>query len=275
MDLGIEGRVAVVSGASSGIGRASALTLAAEGCQVVMVSRTRANIEEAASEVDRTAPGRVEAVAADMTDPAGVSQAVQVATDRFGQVDIVMSNVTGYTLGAPRAVEGSGAGAFETAPPEAFRDEFRHLVLSGWLLAQATLGGMKDRHWGRIVNIGSRVAREPDTSLPHVLPNISRPAAAGVHRLLARRLAPWGITVNNVLTGDIETGRGQAYRTALAAKTAIDLESLIASQHQRIPVRRYGKPAEMAAVVAFLCSDRAGRITGQSIPVDGGMSRHL
>jgi 3-oxoacyl-[acyl-carrier protein] reductase len=134
---------------------------------------------------------------------------------------------------------------------------------------------MKARKWGRVVNIGSRVAREPDTSLPHVLPNVSRPAAAGLHRLLAWRLAPWGITVNNVLTGDIETGRGMAHRTALAEKTGTALEELIASQHERIPVRRYGKPAEMAAVVAFLCSDRAARITGQSIPVDGGMSRHL
>jgi 3-oxoacyl-[acyl-carrier protein] reductase len=275
VDLGIEGRIAVVSGASSGIGRASAEALAAEGCRVVMVSRTRGSIEQAASEVERSASGRVEAVAADMTDPAGVSRVVHVAIDRFGGVDIAMSNVTGYTLGAPRPVEGSGAGAFETAPPEAFRDEFQHLVASGWLLAKAVASGMKERGWGRIVNIGSRVAREPDTSLPHVLPNVSRPAAAGLHRLLAWRLAPFGITVNNVLTGDIETGRGQAYRAALAEKTGVALEDLVASQHQRIPVRRYGVPAEMAALVAFLCSDRAARITGQSIPIDGGMSRHL
>lgn len=275
MDLGIDGRVAVISGASTGIGRAVAAVLAAEGCRLVIASRTESKIEEAAAEIDQLAPGRVEAVAADMTDRTDVERVVDVARSRFGPVDIAMSNVTGYTLGSPRPVEGAGAGAFETAPPEAFRDEFRHLVTSGWLLARAVLDDMRAKRWGRIVNIGSRVAREPDTSLPHVLPNVSRPAAAGLHRLLAWRLAADGVTVNNVLTGDIETGRGLAYRSALAAKRGESLEGLMASQHQNIPVRRYGKPSEMAALVAFLCSERAGGITGQSIPIDGGMSRHL
>jgi 3-oxoacyl-[acyl-carrier protein] reductase len=275
VDLGIEGRVAVVSGASDGIGRAAATALATEGCRVVLASRTQSKLDDAAAVIDAIAPGNTEAVAADMTDFVQVKRVVAAARARFGQVDIVMSNVTGYTLGASRPVEGEEPGAFETAPPEAFRDEFRHIVMSGWLLAKAALPGMTERRWGRIVNIGSRVAREPDTSLPHALPNVARPAAAGMHRAMARRLFPLGVTVNNVLTGDINTGRGVAYKKALAEKLGKPLDVVLAEIYQTIPLRRQGEPEETSALVAFLCSERAAHITGQSIPVDGGMSRHL
>jgi NAD(P)-dependent dehydrogenase (short-subunit alcohol dehydrogenase family) len=275
VDLCIDGRVALVSGASSGIGFAVTEALADAGCSVMMTARTLARLEDAAAPLEKAAPDRIDVVAGDMTEAADVERVVASTRSRFGPIGIVLSNVSGYTLGQPRPVEGAGGGAFATAPPAAYREEFRNLVVGAWLLAQAALPDMLAAQWGRIVNIGSRVAREPDTSLPHALPNTVRPAAAGMHRLLAARLAGTGVTVNSILTGDINTDRGQKYWAALAAKHGVTLEQALAEEFRRIPIGRLGEASELAALVAFLCSEQARSITGQSLPVDGGMSRHL
>jgi 3-oxoacyl-[acyl-carrier protein] reductase len=275
MDLGLQGRVALVSGASSGIGFAVAEELARAGCAVMMTARTQVRLESAFAQIEPIASGGLDVVAGDMTDPDEVARVVEATRDRFGPLGIVLSNVSGYMLGAPKPVEGAGGGAFGTAPPEAYMEEFRNLVVGGWLLATTALPDMLAQRWGRIIDIGSRVAREPDTSLPHALPNTARPAAAAMHRFLAARLRGTGVTVHNILTGDIDTDRGNRYWTALAEKHGVSLDEALRQEFARIPVGRLGTAAEMASLVAFLCSERAGGITGQSIPVDGGMSRHL
>ena len=126
------------------------------------------------------------------------------------------------------------------------------------------------RRWGRICNIGSGVAREPTTDLPHILPNTVRAPVAGLYRVLAHRLAPEGITVNNLLTGSISTERNSSYWRWLAGERGQTVDEVTQGMRASIPLRRMGYPQEMAAVVAFLCSQRAARITGQSIPVTGG-----
>ena len=275
MDYGLDGRVAVVSGASRGIGRAIAHALASEGAMVMLAARTRSHLDDAAAELDAVAPGRVDAVAADMTDPGDVERVVAAARARFGPIGIAVSNVIGHVIDAGKEGEGPGAGTFASMPAAEYGREFHHLFVSAWALAHACLPDMRAARWGRICNIGSGVAREPATELPHVLPNTVRPAVAGMYRMMARRLAAEGITVNNILTGSILTERNLSYWRWLADERNSTFEEVTAGFHSRIPLRRQGRPEEMAALVTFLCSTRAARVTGQSIPVDGGINRHL
>jgi 3-oxoacyl-[acyl-carrier protein] reductase len=275
MDYGLAGRVAVVSGGSRGIGRAIATALVREGASVVVTARTPASLEEAAAALEALAPGRVAAVPADMTDPEQVRRVVDVARERFGPVGIAVSNVIGHVIDAEKEGSGPGAGTFASMPAGEYRREFDHLLVAAWALADAVVPDMRAQRWGRICNIGSGVAREPATHLPHVLPNAVRPAVAGMYRMLAASLRNDGITVNNVLTGSILTERNRAYWRWLAEDRGSTVEGVTAAFTSGIPLRRFGEPEEMAAVVAFLCSRQAARITGQSIPVVGGGSAHL
>jgi NAD(P)-dependent dehydrogenase (short-subunit alcohol dehydrogenase family) len=275
MKLGLEGRVAIISGGSRGIGRAIATALAAEGANVVLAARQQRPLEDAAAEIDAQYPGQVETASADMCDVDAVRNVVAVANKRFGPVGIAVSNVIGHVIDSSKEGEGRGAGTFTTIRPVDYRDEFTRLLVSAWALADAARTDMRQQRWGRILNIGSGVAREPTKDLPHVLPNVVRPAVAGLYRMLARSLAPDGITVNNLLTGAILTERNRSYWEWLAQERRQPVEEVRRSMTDGIPARRMGEPEEMAALATFLVSEQAGHITGQSIPVDGGINRHL
>jgi 3-oxoacyl-[acyl-carrier protein] reductase len=274
MDLGLQGRVAIVSGASRGIGYAIATALLAEGVSVVLAARRQEDLTRARTALEVDHPGRVAAISADMTDPAGVAEVVALAHD-FGPVGIAVSNVIGHVIDKSKEGEGPPAGTFVTSELSDYRHEFSQLAVSAWALADAVLPDMRAQRWGRLVNIGSGVAREPTKDLPHVLPNTVRPAVAGLYRVLARRLAPDGITVNSILTGSILTERNRSYWEWLAEERGTTVEQARSVMTDMIPARRMGEPHELAAVVAFLASDHGGAITGQSIPVDGGINRHL
>ena len=275
MRLGLEDKVAVISGASRGIGRAIATLLAGEGALVVMAARGADDLGQAAHDIEALRPGRVATVTADLTDPDDVERVVEVAHQRFGPVQVAVSNVIGHVIDASKEGEGPGAGTFTSMPAAEYRNEFAHLLVSAWALADRCIPDMKAGAWGRIMNIGSGVAREPTKDLPHVLPNTVRPAVAGLYRAMARELAPHGITVNNILTGSILTERNRSYWQWLAKERGQTVEEVTSGVRAGIPVRRMGEPKEMAALVGFLASERAASITGQSIPVDGGTSRHL
>jgi 3-oxoacyl-[acyl-carrier protein] reductase len=275
MDYGLDGRVAFVSGGSRGIGRAIATALAGEGAQVVIAARTAANVDETAAALEEIAPGRVHGIVANMTDVDDIERAVAQARARFGPIGIAVSNVIGHVIDVDKEGTGPGAGSFSGMPTDAYREEFTQLLVSSWALARACVPDMRAAGWGRICNIGSGVAREPATHLPHLLPNVVRPSVAGLHRLLAAQLAPEGITVNNILTGSILTERNRSYWIWLARERGATVAEVSKVMTDRIPLRRMGEPEEMAALVTFLCSDKAGRITGQSIPVVGGDSAHL
>jgi 3-oxoacyl-[acyl-carrier protein] reductase len=275
MDYGISGKVAIVSGGSRGIGRAIAGALAAEGAYVVIASRTESDLNAAAAEIEQFAPGRVHPVAGDMTDPVDVERVVDAARTRFGAIGIAVSNVIGHVIDASREGDGPKAGTFDTIATSDYEQEFKQLFVSAWALAHACIPDMRAAQWGRICNIGSGVAREPATQLPHLLPNVVRPSVAGLHRLLAARVAADGITVNNILTGSILTERNRSYWRWLAAERGKTIPEVTATMTDSIPLRRMGEPSEMAMLVAFLCSVQARRITGQSIPVVGGGSHHL
>src|SRR3954452_19920676 len=273
MNLGLEGRVAIVSGGSRGIGRAIAEALVHEGAMVVIAARTQSYLDEAAADMNAGYPGKVAAVRADMSDQAAVQRVVDVAHDRFGPVGIAVSNVIGHVIDADKEGDGAGAGNFSTMSHKHYRDEFTRLLVSAWALAHATIPDMRAQHWGRIMNVGSGAAREPTKILPHVMPNTVRPPVAGMYRVMARRLAPDGITVNNLLTGSILTERNKSYWQWLANDRQQTVEEASAPMNNLTPAGRAGDPHEMAAVALFLASDRAAKITGQSIPIDGGINQ--
>lgn len=275
MDLGLSGKVAIVSGGSRGIGLAIATELVREGACVMLAARSRDDLDVAAAALDLINPGSVDAISTDMRDVDAVRGLVAATNQRFGPVGIAVSNVIGHVIDSKKEGAGPGAGTFTTLGPSDYRDEFSHLLMSAWALADAVIPGMRQQNWGRIINIGSGVAREPMKDLPHVLPNTVRPAVAGMYRIMARRLAPDGITVNSILTGSILTERNRSYWEWLAEQRKLPVEQVRSVMTDSIPARRMGEPIEMAALASFLASDLAGHITGQSIPVDGGINRHL
>lgn len=273
MNLGLQDKVAVISGGSKGIGKAAATELAKEGACVVLAARTVSHLEQAKAEIEAFAPGRVIAVRADMTDADDVRTVIEETRRRFGPVDIAISNIIGHVIEPDD--DGPHAGRFDEIEPGDFVTEYKQLLASAWYLAKEASRDMKRKRWGRIINIGSRTAKEPIRELPHVLPNVVRPSVVGLHRLLAAKLAPYHITVNSILTGSILTERNLAYHSWLAKRRGVSLEAVLEPKYESQPVKRPGKPEEISAMIAFLCSERAGYVNGQAIPVDGGASRSL
>ena len=265
MDLGIRGRVALVSGGSKGIGREIAGQLAAEGVRVVIAARGAAALDAAAGEL-RSAGHEVDAVRADMSDQSQIRAAVEFAVERFGAVDIAVSNVYPHHTGG-----------FETTTDDDFRSEFDTMVMSVVHLVRAVLPGMKERRWGRLVNIGSITMRGPIYGFPMILSHFARPAVVGLNRSLANEVGEFGITVNNIAVGSIKTDRAVDSFQKRTRQEVASFDELEAARVKElgIPLRRMGTAAELASAAVYLCSTQAGYITGQTLVVDGGRSGGL
>jgi len=248
MDLGLEGRVALVMGASRGIGRGIAAALAREGARVAIASRSEEKLAEAAGAIGSGVVPLV-ADAGDLGRMAGLVGEVEAA---LGPVEILVTNTGGPPMGA----------AFDHGQEE-WEDAYRTLVLGPKALCEAVVPGMRERGWGRVVNVSSTSVREP---IPYLnLSNTHRMAAVGYLKTLARELAGDGITVNTVATGKFATER-------LASNTG-SLEQAEAAARTEVPAGRLGEPEEYGDLVAFLCSERAAYLTGTVIPLDGGLLR--
>jgi 3-oxoacyl-[acyl-carrier protein] reductase len=261
MDFGLKGKVALAAASSAGIGRAVAEALASEGMDLVICSRRPEPLEEARRSLARH-QGRVLAVPADLTEPAGVEKVVGEALENFGGVDVLVTN----TGGPP-------AGPFEVHSPETWDLAVRQNLFSVLNLVREVLPGMRERGWGRIINVTSIAVKQPSDNL--ILSNAVRAAVTGFARTLATETAADGITVNNVMPGFTRTDR----LTELAQKRSeihgVDPDEIWASWHREIPMGRVGEPEELAALVAFLASEQASYITAQSIAVDGGWIKSL
>ncbi len=250
MDLGIEGKVALVMGASRGIGRGVAGVLAREGARVAIVSRSAERLEEARAEIGVGVTAFV-GDAGDLGRMAALPGEIEAA---LGPVEILVANTGGPPMG--------GAREHELAEWE---DAYRTLVLSVKVLVDAVLPGMRSRGWGRIVNVGSSTTREP---IPYLnLSNAHRMATVGYLKTLSREVAGEGITVNTVATGKFATER--------LASNSGSLEQAEAAARTEVPAGRLGRAEEYGDLVAFLCSQRAAYLTGTVIPLDGGMLRSV
>jgi len=251
MDLEIEGRVALVMGASQGIGKGIVRALAAEGAKVAMASRSLERLDAAAADID----GETATFEADTADLDRLAALPQVVAEKLGgPLDILVTNTGGPPPG----------GALDRSSEE-WEDAYRQLVLAPRALIEATLPSMRSNGWGRIVNVGSSSTIE---AIPHLaLSNVHRMAAIGYFKTLAREVAGDGVTVNTVATGKIATDR--------LAKLSGSMDAARAMASEQIPAGRLGTPEEFGDLVAFLCSKRAGYVTGTTIPIDGGLLRSM
>lgn len=246
MDLGLEGRVALVIGASRGIGRAIAAALVREGARVAIASRSQEKLDEAATDLGEAATPFV-ADASDLDRLAVLPAEVESA---LGPIEILVLNAGGPPLG----------GALDHELDE-WELAYRSLVLAPRVLTGAVVPGMRERGWGRIVNVGSSSTREPIPGLN--LSNSHRMAAVGFLETLSREVAADGITVNTVATGRFGTERLTDDSGSLAGAEE--------AAQREVPAGRLGRPEEYGDLVAFLCSERAAYLTGTVIPLDGGM----
>jgi 3-oxoacyl-[acyl-carrier protein] reductase len=263
MDLGIAGKVAFVEGGSMGMGRATAELFALEGCRVVIAAlpEHEESIKETVDAISAEG-GQAAGIAADLTVQADVDHAIAFATETFGPPDIAVANVGG-----------PGPGYFDDVSNDDFTTSFQQMAMSMVYLARAVLPHMREQKWGRIVTLNSNAAKEPPPELAHILANTARAAVVPLNKSLSNEFGADGVTVNTIGTGYIGTPRMRGYYERLAEERNVPVETLLAELTASVPVRRVGRPEEMAGVIVFLCSELGGYVTGEFINVDGGFHR--
>jgi 3-oxoacyl-[acyl-carrier protein] reductase len=256
MDLGIKDRVVMVAAASKGLGKACAIALAQEGCKVSICSRSTSELEKTRSEIG--ANGDTLAVAADVSSASDLENWYQRTIDRFGQVDVLVTNTGGPPVKR-----------FMELSDESWLSGVESTLMNVVRLSRMVIPGMRDRRWGRIIHLTSLVAKQPVDEL--TISSTLRAGLSGLTKTMANQLGPSNITVNAILTGHILTDRQYALADVRTREKGITHEEYFAGQAAEIPLRRIGEPREIGEVVAFLASERASYVTGVSLQVDGGL----
>ncbi len=263
MDLGIEGRVAIVGGSSKGMGKATALALAREGAKVAICARGGKELKRAAAEIiEATGNDQVLAIVADLSKLEDIQRLVDVTVHQWSQVDIVVNNVGGPPPGLATEMTDEN---WHTGMELSFYSMVR--------LSHLVVPMMRQRKWGRIVNILSMSIKEPEDNL--AISTVARTAVAAYAKILAIEVARDGITVNNALPGSIETERLQVVAEMQARFHQRDPAQGMEERRSHIAAGRFGRPEEMADLVSFLVSERASFITGTSVLLDGGQIRAM
>ena len=261
MDLNLVGKHALVCGGSEGIGAATARELALLGATVTVLARREAALRAAVDALPNAEGQRHGWLAADMRDTAALRAQVD-ALAASAPIHILINN-TGGPPGGPA----------HTADASAFEAAFTQHLLANHALVQAVLPGMRAARWGRVVNVISTSVREPIPNLG--VSNTVRGAVASWAKTLSRELAADGITVNNVLPGYTETARLRQIVSYRARSSGQSEDAVMQAMRQTVPAARFADAAEVAAVVAFLCSPAAGYVNGASLAVDGGRMNSL
>jgi 3-oxoacyl-[acyl-carrier protein] reductase len=262
MFLGLRGKTALIGAASKGLGYAIARELAMEGATIVICARTKDTLKAARDTLATETGAKVYAIPADLSKYEDIKKVTSTSLEKLGRVDILVNN-----NGGPPA------GPFEQHDSHTWSEAFDQTLRSAVEMSRAVLPGMKERRWGRIINVTSMAAKQPVDNL--MLSNSLRAAVHGFARTLANEVAEYGVTVNNILPGYTRTERVESLAAATAKRDNIDPAAVLKRFEKDVPMKRLGEPEEFAALAAFLASERASYITAQSIAADGGWIRGL
>ena len=262
MDLGLRDRVALVTAASQGLGKAIALGLAEEGAKVAICSRSSNRVKAAADEIRTKTGAEVQAFLADVRKPASIKSLVKKTVEKCGRIDILVTNAGGPPLAT-----------FPDLTDKRWLEGVNLTLMSVVRLIREVIPYMQEQKWGRIINMTSLTVKQPIDDL--ILSSALRPGVVGLAKVLANQLAKDGILVNNICPGYILTKRQDEIIAARAQKRGISVEDYLAESTKPIPLGRMGEPAEVANLVVFLASERASYITGATIQVDGGLVKGL
>ena len=259
MDFGLNGKRALVGGASKGLGLACAQALAAEGCAVALVSRSRANLDAAVKTFP--ADATLLPIEADLSTEAGVASCLHAA-QAWGPIDILVNNTGGPPPGSTMEHD-----------DKCWHKAYESLLLYVRHMCETLVPPMRERRWGRVVTITSKTVKEPAPNL--VLSNVFRSAVTAYLKGLSMEVAADGVTVNTVLPGAFRTERYEELLDAAVARTGRDKEEIAAEIVAELPMHRFQRTEELGALVAFLASNQASGINGTAIPVDGGSIKGL
>ena len=262
MDLGLKGKVALVAGASQGMGRATALGLSREGAKVSICARGESALNEAAEMIRRETGGEVMVMVADMSKPEDIRRFVNDSAQHFGRLDIVVNNAGGPP-----------PGEFMKFTDEDWNNAYNLSFMSTMRMTREAVPHMRKVGGGRIINITSYAVKEPIAGL--VLSNAVRSAVIGLAKTLSRELGRDNILINNVCPGRIDTDRAQKLNKARAERLKRPVEEINKEMAAEVPLGRYGTAEETADLIVFLGSERASYITGTTIQIDGGLVRGI
>jgi len=262
MDLQLKEKVALITGATGGLGAACARELASEGAKLFLCARTESDLEDLAAELGKAGCDGVRWLAADLTSPEAAGEVADSAVKAYGRVDVLV-NCAGASAG----------GLFWELPDSAWEDSMALKFMATIRMIRAVLPGMIERRYGRIVTLVGNSGREPD---PRMLPGAAANAGLlAVTTGLAREVAEHGVVINAVNPGPTRTGRWEGMMESFAARSGKTPEEEERSFLNAIPQKRLGTTGEIARLVAFLASDAAPHVTGRSITADGGAARAI
>lgn len=258
MDLKINNKTVMVTAASSGIGKATAISFLKEGCNVAICSRSKENLLKTVKEIHDANLPEPTWIVCDINKEKDINNTIRVVTETYGNIDILINN-----CGGPPA------GYFENLDDEDWKYAFDQVLMSAVRFTRAVLPGMKNNNWGRIINITSLSVKQPVDNL--ILSNSLRNAVTAMAKTISNEVGSKNITINNVAPGYTLTSRLYELAVERAKKSGESHEHILASMANDVPMKRLGKPEEIASLVTFLASELAGYITGTTIQIDGGV----
>lgn len=262
MDLELSGRVALITGASKGIGKAIALNLASAGAKLCLVSRSQENLEIASNEIIKKFGITPLIITGDLADASLSKKVIDQVMQTYGRIDILVNNG-----------EGPPPGSFQKHDDVAWKSAYERNLLAPIKFSQHVTPIMKQQKWGRIVNITSLQAREPSPDM--VLSATMRAGVSAFSKAISIELAAFGITVNTVCPSAVLTERMVNLTKLAADRESKTYDEILGSAQKRIPMDRFSTPDEIADLVAFLASARAAYMTGLSINIDGGLAKGI